>query len=118
VINYHCFTLTQLAVRQLALQYPKSQFNNGPLLVYLTARDQGKGQEALKNLYDDAALKEAKALKNDRGLTEVKYHQLDISETKSIHDLAEFLKKTHPDGIDFGLGSFNHICNTKTDRCS
>jgi len=88
-------------VRQLALQYPDSQFNNGPLLVYLTARDQGRGEEALKNLQDDVGLEEAKALKETGGLTEVKYHPLDISETKSIQDLAEFLKKTHPDGIDF-----------------
>jgi carbonyl reductase 1 len=89
-------------VRQLALQYPASEFNNGLLLVYLTARDQARGEEAIAKLQGDVELKEAKALKAVGGLTEVKYHHLDISDAKSILDLADFLKKTHPDGIDFG----------------
>jgi carbonyl reductase 1 len=93
-------------VRQLALQYPDSQFNNGPLLVYLTARDQGRGEAALQNLQDDSELKETKALKEYGGLTEVKYHHLDIADIKSIRALAAFLKQTHPGGIDFGWNLF------------
>lgn len=93
--------LTLISVRQLALQYPNSPFNNGPLLIYLTARDQGRGEKALQELEVDAALKKAKALKADGGLAQIKFHALDISETKSIQDFASFLKAEHPDGIDF-----------------
>lgn len=49
-------------VRNLALQYPSSAFNNGPLLIYLCARDKGRGEEAVKTLEGDAQLKKAKAL--------------------------------------------------------
>lgn len=87
-------------VRNLALQYPSSTFNNGPLLIYLTARDQGRGEEAVKSLQNDAQLKKAKALTTDGGLATIKYHGLDISKEKSIIDFAAFLKKEHPDGLD------------------
>ncbi|KAF6224354.1 hypothetical protein HO133_010931 [Letharia lupina] len=87
-------------VRNLALQYPSSAFNNGPLLIYLCARDKGRGEDAVKTLEDDAQLKKAKALVQHGGLTTVKYHGLDISKTKSILDFAGFLEKEHPEGID------------------
>lgn len=90
-------------VRQLALQYPKSPLNDGPLLIYLTARDRNRGEEALKILHDDPVLKKAKALASDGGLADIKFHELDISKTKSIQEFSSFLKKEHPDGIDFGL---------------
>ena len=86
--------------RNLALEYPSSAFNNGPLLIYLTARDQGRGEEAIKTLRNDVQLKKAKALAADGGLATIKHHGLDISEPKSITDFAAFLKKEHPDGID------------------
>jgi carbonyl reductase 1 len=89
-------------VRQTALQYPGSHFNDGPLLIYLTARDNERGEEALKSIQDDQQLRQAKALVSVGGLSEIKYHQLDISETKSIQDFASFLRKEHPGGIDFG----------------
>ncbi|KAF6812092.1 carbonyl reductase [Colletotrichum sojae] len=92
-------------VRQLALQYPKSHLNNGSLLIYLTARDKSRGEQALAGMQDDAYLKKAKALSAHGGLTEVKYHQLDISDSKSIADLAAFLKKEHPDGVDFVINN-------------
>lgn len=92
-------------VRNLALQYPKSSFNNGALLVYLTARDQSKGEEAIKLLLNDAQLKRAGALSEDGGLTTIKYHQLDISDKKSIDEFASFLKKAHPDGVDFAINN-------------
>ena len=87
-------------VRNLALQYPSSAFNNGPLLIYLCARDKGRGEDAVKALEDDAQLKKAKALVQHGGLTTVKYHGLDVSKTKSILDFAGFLEKEHPEGID------------------
>ena len=87
-------------VRNLALQYPSSTFNNGPLLIYLTARDQSRGEAAVKALQDDAQLKRAKALAKDGGLTTVKFHSLDISREKSILDFAGFLKQEHEGGID------------------
>ena len=87
-------------VRNLALQYPSSAFNNGPLLIYLCARDKGRGEDAVKALESDAQLKKAKALVQDGGLTMVKYHGLDISKTKSVLDFAGFLEKQHPEGID------------------
>ncbi|KAM0797977.1 carbonyl reductase [Usnea florida] len=87
-------------VRNLALQYPSSAFNNGPLLVYLCARDKGRGEDAVRTLADDAQLMKAGALAQNGGLTTVKYHGLDIKKTKSIQDFAGFLKKEHPEGID------------------
>lgn len=87
-------------VRNLALQYPSSALNNGPLLIYLCARDKGRGEDAVKSLDNDAQLKTAKALTKDGGLTTVMYHGLDISKTKSILDFAGFLEREHPEGID------------------
>lgn len=87
-------------VRNLALQYPSSAFNSGPLLIYLTARDQGRGEEAVKSLHNDAQLKKAKALVGDGGLSEIRYHGLDISKPKSTMDFATFLQEEHPEGID------------------
>ena len=95
----------QAIVRNLALQYPKSSFNNGPLLIYLTARDQSRGEEAVKSLQSDSQLKRAKALSEDGGLTTIRYHQMDISDNNSIDDFAAFLKKEHPDGIDFAVNN-------------
>ena len=87
-------------VRNLALQYPSSTLNNGPLLIYLTARDRTRGEEAIKTLQNDAQLKKAKALATDGGLATIQYHGLDISKPQSITDFASLLKQKHPDGID------------------
>ncbi|KAL8640007.1 MAG: hypothetical protein Q9228_003030 [Teloschistes exilis] len=87
-------------VRNLALQYPSSAFNNGPLLIYLTARDQRRGEAAVKAIQNDTQLKKAKALASDGGLASIKYHSLDISQPKSITDFATFLRQEHPEGID------------------
>jgi len=92
-------------VRQLALQYPKSPLNNGPFLIYLTARDQGRGEAAVKGLEQDAQLKQAKALKADGGLSEIQFHLLDITSSSSIKSLADHLKQTHGDGIDFVINN-------------
>ena len=92
--------LTNPLVRHIALRYPKSALKDGPLLVYLTARDRGRGEAALQQLKSDAQLKSATSLAQDDGLTEVEYHQLDISDNTSIDTFCEFLKSKHPDGID------------------
>lgn len=65
-------------VRQLALQYPKSSYNNGPLLIYLTARNEERGRAALKAIHDDPQLRSVKALKSQGGLTDVQYLPLDV----------------------------------------
>ncbi|KAJ0304883.1 hypothetical protein COL5a_004369 [Colletotrichum fioriniae] len=88
-------------VRQLALQYPNSHLNNGSLLIYLTARDKSRGEQALSKIQGDADLKQAKALSTHGGAADIKYQQLDISDSSSISNLAAFLKKEHPDGVDF-----------------
>lgn len=92
-------------VRNLALQYPSSAFNNGPLLIYLTARDKSRGEEAVKSLQNDTQLKKAKALVSDGGLSEIRYYGLDISKPKSITDFATFLKDEHPEGIDMVINN-------------
>jgi carbonyl reductase 1 len=93
-------------VRQLALQYPKSPLNSGPFLIYLTARDKGRGEAAVKDLEQDAQLKQAKALKADGGLSEIKFHQLDVTDTASVEKLAQDLKSAHGEhGVDFVINN-------------
>ncbi|TKA31997.1 hypothetical protein B0A50_01242 [Salinomyces thailandicus] len=92
-------------VRNLALQYPKSPFNNGPLLIYLTARSAEKGAEAVRSLTSDPQLKEAKVLAQDGGLTTIKFQELDISQTTSIQQFSEFLRTEHPQGLDFVINN-------------
>ncbi len=87
-------------VRQLALQYPSSSFNNGPLLIYLTARDKLRGEEALKSIRNDPQLSKAKVLDSHGGPATVKYHQVDISDPESISSFADFTESMHPGGID------------------
>ncbi len=91
-------------VRQLALQYPQSSFNNGPLLIYLASRDNGRGQSALDELLQDKQLKCAKALSQDGGLADIKLAELDISSNDSIQKFADLLKKEHGQ-IDFFIGN-------------
>ncbi len=76
--------------------------DRSPLLIYLTARDRGRGQEAVEKLSSDPLLLKAKALKADGGWAEIKFHQLDIADDKSIQEFASFLTKDHPQGIDIG----------------
>lgn len=104
-------------VRNLALQYPSSSFNDGPFLIYLSARDQKRGEDAVESLHQDVQLKKAKALAEYGGLSTIKYHGMDISKPESIRDMAKFIEKEHPQGIDIvvnnagiamdGFGKFN-----------
>jgi carbonyl reductase 1 len=87
-------------VRNLALQYPRSALNDGPLLIYLAARDGGRGDAAVQRLQHDPQLLRAKALAHDGGLTHLQYRQLDISDRGSIDSFCAFLTKEHPEGID------------------
>ena len=88
-------------VRQLALQYPSSSFNDGPLLIYLTARDKSRGDAALKDIQQDPQLAKVQALESHGGPSTVKFHDLDIADADSIDAFAASMKKTHPGGIDF-----------------
>ncbi|KAF2185178.1 carbonyl reductase [Zopfia rhizophila CBS 207.26] len=92
-------------VRQLALQYPESPLNNGRLLIYLAARDQSRGESALQSLYEDIDLKKAKALQTDGAFSEIKYHALDITDTRTIESFAQHLKQAHGEGIDFVINN-------------
>ncbi|KAF2847705.1 carbonyl reductase [Plenodomus tracheiphilus IPT5] len=92
-------------VRQLALQYRASPANNGSFLIYLTARDRGRGEAAVQSLEQDAQLKQAKALKADGGLSEIRYHQLDVTDNSSIKSFADYVKTAHGDGIDFVINN-------------
>ncbi|KAF2862564.1 NAD(P)-binding protein [Piedraia hortae CBS 480.64] len=92
-------------VRNLALQYPSSPYNSGPLLIYLTARNAERGTEAVKALANDPQLKQAKALSQDGGQTTIKFHELDIDDKNSIHTFASFLHREHPEGIDFVINN-------------
>lgn len=112
-------------VRQLALQYPHSSFNNGPLLIYLTARNKERGEKALKDILDDPQLKQAKALQKDGGLSSVEYLPLDIDSEDSIKDFTVHLKREHPEGIDFlinnagiAMDGFNVDVVKKTLHCN
>jgi len=93
-------------VRQLAIQWSKSSFNSGSdsLLIYLGSRDNSRGQAALDELLQDKQLKDAKALSSDGGLAHIKLAELDISNSKSIDNFVDFVKKEHGQ-IDFFIGN-------------
>ncbi len=93
-------------VRQLALQYPSSALyeNDGGkgLLIYLTARDKGRGEAAVKFLEEeDPLLKKMGALRRNRGSTEIRFHPLDIRDTMSIRGFRDYLGREHSGGVDF-----------------
>ncbi|KAK6436553.1 hypothetical protein LTR95_007258 [Oleoguttula sp. CCFEE 5521] len=85
-------------VLNLALDYPKSALNNGPLTIYLTARSAERGAEAVKTLTSESTLKQSGVLED--GKTAITFATLDISQTKSIQSFRDFLKSEQPDGID------------------
>ncbi|KAL7005281.1 hypothetical protein EMMF5_005118 [Cystobasidiomycetes sp. EMM_F5] len=91
-------------VRQLALQYPKSSLNNGPLLIYLASRDSGRGKAALDAMQSDDQLTKAKALRKDGGLADVALASLDVASSQSIEDCAAMLKSKHG-SIDFVINN-------------
>lgn len=74
--------------------------NNGPLLIYLTARDKSRGEAALTAIRSDSQLHSAKALAKDGGVTDIEYLPLDISSAESIGTFEQELKTRHPEGID------------------
>jgi carbonyl reductase 1 len=89
-----------LLVRNLALSYPSSPLQSGPLLIYLTARSAERGQEAVNGLRNDLQLKKASVLVADGGETTIAFRSLDISDGNSIYEFKDFLKKEHPEGVD------------------
>jgi carbonyl reductase 1 len=85
------------------LQYPKSSFNTGSLLIYLTARDQSRGEEALKVTLSDADLKSI--LSSGAGPVDVAFHSLDITDDASVNTFVDHLRKTHSEGIDIVINN-------------
>lgn len=71
------------------------------MLVYLTARDVSRGEAALEGLRADPALREAKALGEHGGATDVRFHQLNIMDSGSVQALVDDLKAAHSEGVDF-----------------
>jgi carbonyl reductase 1 len=55
-------------------------------IIYLTARDESRGKEAVQKLEQSLGSKKK---------SEIRFHQLDIEDAKSCKNLAEYLKKTH-----------------------
>lgn len=70
-------------IRQLLLQ------TKTPMLIYLTSRDEVRGREALKKLHSESDLSEK--LKEN----ELKYRQLDISDSKSVQSAKAFILENH-----------------------
>lgn len=95
-----CTYQTTPIVRNLALSYPSSSLKSGPFTIYLTARSDSRGADAVATLNSDPQLKEAKALAQDGGHTTIKFQTLDISDPASVKKFASFLSSEHPDGID------------------
>lgn len=87
-------------VRNLALGYPKSLLNNGPLIIYLTARNASKGRVAVDEMRRQPVLREAKVLRMHGGLVDIEFKQLDVADEKSIIAFEESMIKEHADGID------------------
>lgn len=86
--------------RGIALRYATSALNNGPLLLYLTARNEQRGEEAVKNIQKDEALAQAKALSKDGGLVDIKFKHVDVADERSVQDFETYIKAQHSDGID------------------
>ncbi|KAL1637651.1 hypothetical protein SLS58_009181 [Diplodia intermedia] len=82
-------------LRNLALQYPASALNTGPLLIYLTARDASRGEAALKTLEADDQLLKAKVLQAQGGPVSLAFKELDVSKNDSIDAFARGLQKEH-----------------------
>lgn len=87
-------------MRNLALRYAASSKDDVSTIIYLTARSEERGAEAVKALSDDRRLKEAKALQQDGGSVSISFHALDISNSKSIDAVRDYLAKQHPEGLD------------------
>lgn len=59
----------------------------------------------MKELQQDAQLKQAKALKADGGLSEIKFHLFDVIDKSSVKALTDHLQKEHGDGVDFVINN-------------
>lgn len=70
-------------VRQLLLQ------TKSPLLIYMTSRDEARGQEALTKIQSESDIKPK--LQNNQ----VKWHQLDIMDEQSVKSIKDFIVQNH-----------------------
>ncbi|KAH8812843.1 hypothetical protein F5884DRAFT_702436, partial [Xylogone sp. PMI_703] len=87
-------------VRNLALQYPSSILHAGQFLIYLTARSEERGIEAVNALNSDPQLRTARVLTQDGGETTIKFQKLDICDPDSVYAFRDLLVKEHTEGID------------------
>ncbi|KAK7537943.1 NAD(P)-binding protein [Phyllosticta citricarpa] len=89
-------------VRNLALTYPSSPLNTGPLLIYVTARDKTRGEAALSSLLTDPLLIRSNVLSaSGGGPVDITYHPLDISDRSSIQRFTSTLRSRHGErGLD------------------
>ena len=100
--------------RRLALDYEKSTLSCNiadrckdgstvdiklPLIIYLTARDESRGQQAVKTLHQDKELEGARVLKDKGGLVSVVFELLDVNYQRPIEVLAEKIRSRHG-GLD------------------
>lgn len=82
-------------VRRAAAEYRKSDAyaqSAKPLKIYLTARDEEKGREAVKSI-------KAELQAEDLRLTTIDYHQLDLSDADSKDAILTFLQRSEG-GLD------------------
>ncbi|KAK8202348.1 NAD(P)-binding protein [Phyllosticta capitalensis] len=89
-------------VRNLALTYPSSPLNTGPVLIYVTARDKTRGEAALSSLLTDPLLIRSNVLSaSGGGPVDITYHPLDIADRASIQRFAATLRSRHGErGLD------------------
>jgi carbonyl reductase 1 len=60
----------------------------------------------VSQLSQDAQLKQARALKADGGLSEIKFHPFDVTDNTSVKELVSHLEKTHGErSIDFVINN-------------
>ncbi|KAH8645416.1 hypothetical protein BX600DRAFT_391178 [Xylariales sp. PMI_506] len=103
-------------VRNLAIAYPSSPLHSGPLLIYLTARSEERGREAVERLQNDPQIKEAGVLAVDGGDTSITFHSLDISDRNSVYQFRDFLKREHSGGIDILVNNAGIFMNGHDDN--
>ena len=59
----------------------------------------------MKSLHENPQLKQAQALRKDGGHSDIKFHQLDITDRQSVKSFADYLKQEHGQGIDFVINN-------------
>ena len=82
-------------MRKLALDFPK-RCPEKNLLIYLTARNPALGDAAVRRIYEDEEIKEAKVLTNDGGSVLVCFRKLDVAARGSRSSFIAHIFDLHP----------------------